>query len=215
MNIILFGPPGAGKGTISEILSKEHQYFTVGVGNILRENIASKSQLGLKIKSITERGDLVSDDLVTNVVDDYLSNLKFRDHLILDGFPRTIQQAKNLDWISKKLNLHFQYAIYLKAPNDVIIKRLKARWVCPNCGSTFNKIERKEKLFGICDNCQTKLIQRPDDKKENIQVRLKNYNVLTAPLIDFYRQKKKLIEIDATQPLPKIINNILNLENSK
>ena len=195
MRLVLLGPPGAGKGTHAQVLSKEWQLAHVSTGDMLREALRAGSPLGLKAKAYMEKGGLVPDEVVIGIVAERLKKKDAQAGFILDGYPRTSEQAQSLDTMLTQSDLPLDLAIYFKTSVNVVIKRLSGRRVCSKCGRTYHLVNFKPKVEGICDDCRGELIQRPDDREEVILNRLKEYEKQTAPLIEYYRKKKLLAEV--------------------
>ena len=195
MRLVLLGPPGAGKGTLAQVLSKEWQMPHISTGDMLRDALRAATPLGLKAKEYMEKGALVPDEVVIGIVGERLKKSDTRQGFILDGFPRTKDQAESLDPTLKALEMPLDTAVYFKTSLAVIIRRLSGRRVCSKCGHTYHVINFKPKIEGICDLCRGDLMQRPDDREEAIENRLKVYEKQTAPLIDYYKKKKLLIEV--------------------
>ncbi|MFH8132545.1 MAG: adenylate kinase [Candidatus Aenigmatarchaeota archaeon] len=185
MKLIIFGPPGSGKGTYASIIENKLGIPKINTGDILREIAKSGSELGKKIAEYQGKGELVPDDIVIEIVKERLSKPDCSKGYILDGYPRTIPQAEALEKISPP-----DVIINLNVPQSVIIARLSGRLICPNCNAIYHKIFLKPKNDEICDKCGTKLIQREDDKPEVIKRRLSVYQKQSKPLIDYYKKKK-------------------------
>jgi adenylate kinase len=196
LNIILMGPPGAGKGTHATWIERDYKIPHISTGDMFREAMASGSELGNKVKEIINRGDLVSDELTCALVKDRLSKPDCAKGYLLDGFPRTIPQAEAWEAISKEIGREVNLVINISCPDAELIKRISTRRVCPNCGASFNIVSMKPKKEGICDNCGHALIQRKDDNEESLKVRLANYYKSTAPLLDFYKSRNLLHDFD-------------------
>lgn len=205
LNIILMGPPGAGKGTHAKWLSTEWHLPHISTGDMFREAMASGSELGNKIKDIVNGGGLVSDELTCELVKERLSREDCANGYLLDGFPRTIPQAEALASFGKEIGREVNLVIDIECPSDVLIKRISGRRVCPKCGASFNVETMKPKVEGVCDYCGMPLIQRKDDNASSFAVRLENYHKSTAPLLDFYKKAGLLHSFDGTLP-------ILNME---
>ena len=188
---ILIGPPGSGKGTQAKKISEFLNYSFISTGDILREEVKKKTKLGNIVKEYMEKGALVRDDLMLKIIK---KNLKKKKGIVLDGFPRTINQAKGLDEILKNKSLKIDKVFYLKVKDEEIIKRLSSRRICPKCQSVYNLITKKPKNDEVCDICNLKLIQRDDDKEEVIRKRLEVYNEETKELLNYY--KDKILEIN-------------------
>ena len=208
-NIIFIAPPAAGKGTQSNMLKEKYGYSHISTGDMLREAISSGSKLGMDVKNIIDKGELVSDDLIIKLVKDKLASLEGKP-FILDGFPRTLNQAKALDEI-----LTTDYiVIYLDLSEDEAIKRITGRLTC-NCGKSYNinDINLKPKVEGICDNCGNKLIKRDDDNVDSFKVRYQTFIENTAAILKYYEDKNRLVKIDVNRDVQDIFNSILEVVN--
>ena len=208
-NLILVGPPGAGKGTLAERLIDEKGFVHISTGQILREALANKTKVGLEAKAYMDKGELVPDDVVTRIT---MEKLKEEEVLtkgfILDGFPRNLNQAKLLDKGLEEASIAIECVIYLEADQETIIKRLSGRRACRECGRNFNIYTRLPKKEGVCDNCGGELFQRDDDKEETVRNRLKVYAEQTAPLVDYYTGKGNLKAFDGNNDLEIIYSKI-------
>lgn len=202
-NLVFLGPPGAGKGTLSEILTKEERLAHISTGDILRGEIKNGTELGKLAKQYVDSGKLVPDQLVADMVGKRLSEPDCKDGFILDGFPRTVPQAELLEKALAKIGRKLEAVVLFDAPEELLIQRLTARLTCRKCALNFNKIFSKPKKDGVCDHCGGELYQRPDDSLETAKSRLKVYNDQTAPLIDHYTKKSLLARIDSAQPKDK------------
>ena len=193
--IILFGPPGAGKGTFSsQIKDALPEIVHISTGDISRENLKEETPLGLKAKLYMDKGELVPDNIVIDMVKDRLKKKDVKKHgFVLDGFPRTLPQAESLSKITK-----VDYVILLKVVEDIIIKRILGRYSCPDCGELYNQYFMKPKTEGICDKCGTsiKFEQRSDDNEETLRNRLNVYKENADPLLEYYRKKGKVKEVN-------------------
>ena len=189
MRIVLLGPPGAGKGTQSVVLSKEYKLPHISTGDILRESVKAVQPLGLKAKEYMDKGELVPDEVVTGIVAQRLKAPDTRNGYILDGFPRTLKQAEDLDRELKKMNSGIDIVLYFATSTAVAIERLTGRRVCRSCGFNYHVKNIPPKKEGICDKCRGELFQRPDDKEDTVRNRLKVYEDQTKPLIDYYSKK--------------------------
>ncbi len=202
MKIIMLGAPGVGKGTIAKKLIENHNIPQLSTGDMLRAAIAEQSELGMEAKKFMDAGNLVPDDVVIGLIQERIKQDDCKEGFILDGFPRTIPQAEALDKITE-----IDKVVNLTAPDELIIKRLSARRTCKGCGAIFNVIFIPPKEEGKCDKCGGELLQRDDDKEESVKNRLVVYEKQTAPLIDFYRNKGILSDVDGSQELPKIVSD--------
>lgn len=205
MKCVFLGPPGAGKGTLAAEVAKEYGMVHISTGDLFREAIKAGTELGKKIKAVIESGALVSDDLTIALLKERLDKNDWADKgFILDGFPRTIPQA---DALSSIVNL--DSVINLDISDEEVIARLSGRRICSKCGRSFHIRFMKPQKEGTCDSCSASLITREDDKEESIKKRLENYNKQTQPLIDYYKAKNLLIDIDARPSTQEILKNFI------
>ncbi len=190
MIIIMLGAQGTGKGTVAGILNKKNGWIQLSTGDIFRENISKGTELGIEANKYISKGCLVPDEITISMVEKRLEELKDEKGIILDGFPRTLEQAEKLDEILDSKGKKVDWVINLETPRDEIIERMLNRRVCPKCKSTYNLKLHPSKVEGICDNCGSELIIRADDSDpEAIKKRLEIYDTQTKPLIDFYNNK--------------------------
>ncbi len=201
MRLVLLGPPGAGKGTLANLLKEDLGLKHISTGDILREEMKQGTQLGLKVKAFIEKGDLVPDEVVTKIIEQTLTSgaMNPAAGFMLDGFPRTTTQAYDLDRILAGIHKPIDYALYFDLSLPVIIQRLTGRRVCRKCGAVFHETNRPPQKKGVCDACGGELYQRADDKEETIKARLDVYMKSTAPIIDYYQKQKKLLKVDANK----------------
>jgi adenylate kinase len=207
MRFIIFGPPGAGKGTYASRLGRELEIGVISTGDIFREEVKQNSDLGRKVAEFLNSGGLVPDEIVTAVLAKRVQMPDSKHGFILDGYPRTIEQAKALDKIAK-----IDAVILLIVPEWIIVERLSNRRVCKKCGSIYNLRYLKPKRLGICDKCGGGLFQREDDKPRVIRERLKVYEAQTLPLIEYYKDKLSILNIEcksADIPPEVIVEKIL------
>ena len=191
MNFIFLGPPGAGKGSLAVKVAEDYKIPHISTGDIFRAAIKNQTELGKKVKAIIDSGALVSNDLTCELVKDRLSQPDTQNGFILDGFPRTIPQAEMFTQICSDVTVvNFQIA------DEAVIKRLSTRRVCKNCGANFNVLTLPPKQEGVCDHCNGELFQRDDDKQESILHRMEVYREQTEPLINFYREKGQITDVD-------------------
>ncbi len=183
-NYIFLGRPGSGKGTYSTKVAKELNIPHISTGDIFRENIKQQTELGKKIQELVKEGKLVPDGIVNEIAKNRLEQEDCKEGFILDGYPRTIQQAETLDTYKK-----IDKVLNIDVPEEVIIRRITTRRVCKNCGAVYNILTLKPKQEGICDKCGGELYQRPDDTEEAVKIRLQEYENLTQPLIKYYEEK--------------------------
>ena len=213
MNIILFGPPGAGKGTQAQFIVKKHNYFQLSTGNLLREEVKFKTQLGLEIEALISNGKFVSDETVNTLLRKSITNLKFRDRIIFDGYPRNVEQAENLELILGQFNQTIGHIIFLNVSKDIIEKRIMGRVTCDKCNMTLNEFFNKEQIE--LHPCGKEFLQkRKDDNFEVIVARYDTYMETTKPVLNFYSKNKNFTEIDGAAEIEQItskINDVLNV----
>ena len=191
-NIILMGPPGAGKGTLAKKLVAKYGFAHISTGDMFREAMKEGTELGLLAKSYIDHGDLVPDEVTIGIVKERLSKNDLDKGFLLDGFPRTLPQAEALEKISVEVNRPIDTVINLDCDEKELIRRISGRRVCKTCGSPFHIETMKPKVEGVCDNCGGVLMQRADDNEEALKVRLTHYVNSTKPLLDFYEDRKLL-----------------------
>lgn len=211
MYLVLLGPPGAGKGTQAKRLAQKVGLPHISTGDILRENVKSGTELGKQAKGIMDQGGLVPDALVAKMLDERFNNPDIKNGFILDGYPRTLPQAKTLDEILGKKSLAVDLVVYLDTSDEVIIKRLGGRLVCSKCGANFHIVNMPPKKAGVCDSCQGSLYQRTDDNEVTVRKRLEVYKREVASLIEYYKQAKKLQRLDADLDAEVVLGQIKNL----
>lgn len=212
MNLILLGPPGAGKGTQAKKMIDALQIPQISTGDILRAAVKDGTEMGLEAKKYMDAGKLVPDSVVIGIIDDRLKENDCIKGFILDGFPRTVDQASSLAIMLEKSNRAIDHVISIEVPDEDLLARLTGRWMC-TCGASFHKIFNPPKVDGICDLCGAKLYQRDDDKEDAIKVRLENYHKQTAPLINFYSTKGLLRSIPGTGSPDDIYSAIMAVVN--
>lgn len=206
MKLIFLGPPGAGKGTLAAKVAEAYKIPHISTGEIFRAAIKAQTPLGVKVKSIIDAGGLVSDDITIELVKERLANNDAQKGFILDGFPRTIPQA---DALAKIVTI--DAAVNFDIADTEVVERLSGRRVCKKCGQNFHATFMPPKAEGVCDNCGGELYIRDDDKIESIKKRLEVYRAQTAPLIDFYSEKKQIKNIDARPATEKILEQFKSL----
>jgi len=202
--VVLLGPPGAGKGTQAKLLQEEFAACQISTGDILRQAVAQQTPLGQEAAQYINRGALVPDDVIVNLVAERLKQKDCEKGFILDGFPRTIAQAESLDAILKRMNLSLNGVLSVQVPEQVIIERLAGRRTCKSCGALSHVVFNPPKKAGVCDRCGGELFQRDDDREETIAHRLKVYESQTAPLADYYRERGLLRAIDGVGAIDQI-----------
>ena len=208
MNIILFGPPGAGKGTQAQFIVKKHNYFQLSTGNLLRDEVKLKTSLGSKIEELISNGKFVSDETVNTLLKKSITNLKFRDRIIFDGYPRNVEQAKNLDLILAQFNQTIGHIIFLNVSRDIIEKRIMGRMTCEKCHMTLNEFFNKEQIeLHPCGKDFLK--KRKDDNFDVVVGRYDTYMSETKPVLDFYSKNQNYTEIDGAAEI-ELINSKIN-----
>lgn len=208
MNIILMGPPGAGKGTQAEKLVSKHGLVHISTGDMFRKEMKEDSKLGVIAKFFIQYGHLVPDDITIDIVRERLSQNDFPNGFILDGFPRTVVQARSLESLAKELGFTIDAIINLDVDFDKLINRLSGRRVCRECGATYNLAFKPSKVPGVCDICGGELYQRIDESEEAVKIRLQTYLRQTKPLIDYYTMKGQLININGDQAMDDVFKDI-------
>ena len=210
LNLIFLGPPGAGKGTVAKDVVERFGVPHISTGDMLRDAVSAGSELGNKVKSVMESGQLVSDELLFDLVKDRLSQKDCENGFILDGYPRNVNQAEALDKILDELNLGLSGVIFLDVSEEEVVKRISNRRVCPKCSRVYNLISLKPKNDTVCDDDGTPLIQREDDKPETVRRRYNIYIDKTAPLIERYSNRNQIITIDASGRVDKVDEIVFN-----
>jgi len=204
MRLILLGAPGAGKGTQAEMLTKLYDIPCISTGNIFREHISKNTDLGKQAKAYIDAGNLVPDSFVIELVKSRITQDDCKNGMIFDGFPRTIPQAEELDAMLADLNIPIDYVINVEVPDEMIVDRMAGRTVCPSCGASYHKINKKENIAGQCNECSLNLVQREDDKEETVKKRLEIYHAQTEPLIAHYKNQGKVLDIDGVATVDEV-----------
>ena len=201
MYLILLGAQGTGKGTVAGLLTKQTGWPQISTGDIFRANISNKTELGIKANEYISKGQLVPDEVTIKIVKDRLEEKDVENGIILDGFPRTIEQAKALDKILEEKNKKIDMVLNLVTPEEEIIERIVNRRICsnPECKTIYNLVMNKPKQEGICDKCGSELIQRKDDNEETVKARIKSYMEQTSPLVEYYEKKGVLKTEEVTK----------------
>ena len=205
MKLILVGPPGAGKGTQAERLSKILNIPTISTGNILRAAMKARTPLGLAITEAMDAGHLVSDDLVLRIVEERVTQEDCADGYILDGMPRTLAQAEELE----RVGFQFDAVILMQPSDEEIMQRMSGRRVCENCGDSYHVTAVPPKVEGVCDDCGGRLVRRPDDEPETVKERLEIYHKETEPSISFYAERGLLKPVDCKSDVDATLQAIL------
>ena len=212
MNIILFGPPGAGKGTQAQFIVKKHNYFQLSTGNILREEVKLKTSLGAEIETLISNGKFVSDKTINSLLRKSITNLKFRDRIIFDGYPRNVEQAKNLDIILGEFDQTIGHIIFLNVSKNIIEKRIMGRVTCEKCQITLNEFFNQDQIeLHPCGKDFLK--KRKDDNFDVVVERYDTYMKATKPILDFYSKNENFTEIDGAAEIEQITNKINDVLN--
>jgi adenylate kinase len=208
MQIVMFGPPGAGKGTQAKLLSDELNIPHISTGDILRENVKKGTALGAKAKTYMDKGELVPDKVLIDIIKERLQKPDTRKGFILDGFPRTIPQAEALDEILEDINKRLDAVINVDVGASELVRRLSGRWSCKSCGAPYNLATKPPKVPGICDACGGELYQRDDDKEAAIKNRIAVYKKQTEPVLNYYKKKGILIDIDGEREIEEVTADV-------
>jgi len=207
VNIILFGPPGAGKGTQAQFIVKKHNYFQLSTGNLLRQEVKLKTSLGSEIEKLISNGKFVLDETVNTLLRQSIANLKFRDRIIFDGYPRNLDQAENLGLILGEFNQTIGHIIFLNVSKDIIKKRIMGRLTCDKCHMTLNEFFDEEQIE--LHPCGKQFLKkRKDDNLDVVIERYDTYMSATKPVLDFYAKKANFTEIDGAKEIEQISNKI-------
>ena len=199
MNLLIVGAPGVGKGTMSRYLIKEYGVEHISTGDMLREAIANETEVGLKAKSFMDKGALVPDKIINEIIVERLGKGNNEKGFLFDGYPRTLAQAKSLSEILKKLNLKIDAVINLNIDDEIVKKRITGRRTCPQCGEIYNIYFKPSKEEDVCDKCGTKLTTRKDDNIESLKTRLEEFHKNTQPIIEYYNKDNLVKNINADQ----------------
>ena len=212
MNIILFGPPGAGKGTQAQFIVKKHNYFQLSTGNLLREEVKLKTELGIEIEALISNGRFASDKIVNTLLRQSITNLKFRDRIIFDGYPRNVEQAQNLELILGEFDQTIGHIIFLNVSKEIIEKRIMGRMTCDKCNMTLNEFFNKDQIE--LHPCGKEFLKkRKDDNFDVVVARYDTYMKTTRPVLDFYSKNENFTEIDGAAEIELITNKINDVLN--
>jgi len=212
MNLILLGPPGAGKGTQAQRIQDRHGAVQLSTGDMLRAAVAAGTEIGEQAKSIMEAGKLVPDDVMVRLIAERISQPDTRRGFILDGFPRTIAQAEALDKMLESKGLKLDAVIEMKVNDEVLTRRITGRYSCAKCGTVYHDETTKPRTAGVCDKCgSTEFTRRKDDNAETVKARLEAYHAQTAPLLPYYRTRGVLKSVDGMAPIDAVTDQLESL----
>lgn len=215
MNLMVFGAPGAGKGTQAKFLVEKYNIPQISTGDMLRAAIVDKTAMGMEAKKFMDAGELVPDSTIIGIIKDRLDKDDCQNGFILDGFPRTLAQAEALEDLMSKSGKKLDFVLSFDVPDELIIQRIAGRRVCPKCGASYHVEFNPSKEEGICDACGDNLIIRKDDNADTVKNRLQNYHNQTAPLIDFYKNMGVFAQIDGSQELSKVTKDMFEVLKQK
>lgn len=210
MRLVLLGPPGAGKGTQASAIVKKYNIPHISTGDIFRANIKEGTALGVKAKEYMDKGLLVPDELVVSIVKDRLTKEDCKNGFLLDGFPRTVNQAEALDVELAAMGIKLDGVVNIEADSKILIERAVGRRICKECGATYHIKFNPPKVEGLCDNDKTALFQRDDDVEETVATRINVYENQTLPLIEYYNNKGLLLNVDGIKPIDEVSSMIIN-----
>ena len=209
MNIILLGPPGAGKGTQARILMDERGLIQLSTGDMLRVAVKAGTEVGKKAKAIMDAGKLVPDDIVIGVVSERLDQPDVRNGVIFDGFPRTVAQAEALDRLLAEKGMKLDAVVLMEADDEELVRRISGRFTCARCGEGYHDDYKRPSTEGVCDKCgSTEFVRRADDNAETVRARLEAYRAETAPLVDYYRRAGKLETVEGMAEIDEVSRSI-------
>lgn len=209
MNLMLFGAPGAGKGTQAKFLIEKYNIPQISTGDILRAAIVDKTDMGMEAKNFMDAGKLVPDSTIIGIIKDRLAQADCKDGFILDGFPRTLGQAEALTQLMETMKIKLDKVISLNVPDELIVGRITGRRVCASCGASFHVEFNPSKKEGVCDYCEGELTIRKDDNEETVKSRLASYHEQTTPLIEFYTKMGVFIQLDGTKDVADVTSDMI------
>ena len=209
MNLMLFGAPGAGKGTQAKFLIEKYNIPQISTGDILRAAIVDKTDMGMEAKNFMDAGKLVPDSTIIGIIKDRLAQADCKNGFILDGFPRTLGQAEALTQLMETMKIKLDKVISLNVPDELIVGRITGRRVCASCGASFHVEFNPSKKEGVCDYCEGELTIRKDDNEETVKSRLASYHEQTTPLIEFYTKMGVFIQLDGTKDVADVTSDMI------
>jgi adenylate kinase len=207
-NLVLFGPPGVGKGAQAELLSRRYGLFHLSTGEVIRDEIASGTALGLQVKEAVSQGQFADDEIVLGIVLSRIDKPEYKQGFVLDGFPRNVHQAERFEQLLGERGRKVSRALLINAPEDTILARLTGRMICSQCGKTYHQLFQRPSIRGICDACKGKVSQRHDDDPATHKERLRVYHEKTAPLAEYYEKASLLARINGDQTLEAVAADI-------
>ena len=209
MRLILLGPPGAGKGTQAQRLIEKHGIPQLSTGDMLRAAVAQGTDVGKRAKAVMDAGDLVSDEIVNQIVSERIDQPDCENGFILDGYPRTLNQADSVEAMLAAKGLHLDRVIEMRVDDDVLVRRVAGRFSCAQCGTVYHDEDKRPKTEGVCDSCgSTEFKRRPDDNADTMRTRLRNYYKDTSPLVGYYHCKGTLRTVDGMKPIDEVTQSI-------
>jgi len=211
MRLVFFGAPGVGKGTQAELIASRFRHPRISTGDILREAIRNKTTMGLQAKAYMDQGQLVPDEVVVGIVKDKLVEPATADGFLLDGFPRTVYQAERLTDLLNSRGERLDRVVNVCVPRDEVVRRLSGRRSCPTCQAVYHVDFSPPQRAGRCDRCGSELIQRSDDQRETVEARLSVYDAQTAPLVQYYRQRGLLSDLDGSGRVEEVQERLMKL----
>lgn len=211
MNLLIVGAPGAGKGTMSDLLVEKYGVIHVSTGDMLRSAIKEGTKTGLKAQEYMNKGLLVPDEVIHDIIVERLAKDDIKQGFLMDGYPRNVEQAKDFDSILKELKQKIDLVISLNIEDELLMKRVTGRRLCPTCGEIYNIYFRAPKQEGICDKCNSALNQRKDDNAESLKVRLNEYHTVTEPVINYYREQGLVDDVDSSKDIGKVFEDVCSV----